>query len=73
MHLFMLIITGGLLAVALRLLVVDGFTGWIASLVILRPWQHNTQVRIVKALYAFVYSACLIVWGYTMIYLYLLD
>lgn len=73
MNLFMLIVTGGILAVVLRMLVLDGVSDWIASRIILRPWQHDTQVKAIKALYAFAYSTCVILWAYCMLYVGLLD
>lgn len=73
MNLFMLIVTGGILAIVLQFLVLDGIAGWLASRIILRPWQHETQVKAVKALYALTYSTCIIVWAYCMLYVGLLD
>ena len=73
MHLFMLLLSGGLLAMVLQLLLVDGVTGWIASRIILRPWQHSIQVLAVRYLYAFVYGVCVVLWVSIMIYIGMLD
>lgn len=73
MQLFMLILTGGILAMILQFLVVDGVTGWIASRIILRPWQHSIQVLAVRYLYVFMYGICVVMWCVMMIYLGMLD
>lgn len=73
MHMFMLIFSGGVLAIALRLIVVDGIVGWIASRIILQPWQHDVQVRVVKAVYDFAYSTCIILWVIVVIFLHNLE
>lgn len=73
MHILTLIIIGGAIAVALQLLVLDGIAGWIASRIILQPWQHDSQVRAIRCLYAFAYSTCLIVWASLMINFVLPD
>lgn len=68
-----LIMTGGLLAIVFQLIVVDGVAGWIASRIILRPWQHDYQVLAVRCLYRFVYAASTVAWCLIMLYLYSLD
>lgn len=68
-----LIFTGGLLATVLQLIVVDGIAGWIASRIILRPWQHSFQVLAVRCLYKFVYASSTVAWCLIMLYLYSLD
>ena len=73
MHLFMLLLSGGLLAMGLQFLLVDGVTGWIASRIILRPWQHSTQVLAVRYTYVFMYGVCVVLWCCMMIYLGMLD
>lgn len=73
MNTLMLIVTGGLIAMGLQLIVVDGITGWIASRIILRPWQHAVQALAIRYLYRFAEAACVVLWAILMIYMGLLD
>jgi len=73
MHIFMLVLTGGIMAMLLQFVMVDGVTGWIASRIILRPWQHAIQVLAVRYLYMFMYGVCVVIWCAIMVYLYTIS
>lgn len=73
MHILMLIVTSGIIAMLLQWFIVDGFTDWIASRIILRPWQHRTKVLTIRYLYTFMYSTCVVLWLISMSYIGLLD